>query len=256
MNLENHRHHVGFENHEILMGYTKRTGGRSSYPSDSFNMALYIGDDERNVHAHQDALGRETGFPPENWILPIQTHGGNIREVGTQDAGMNVRRLTGELHDVDGIYTYDPGLLLTMNYADCVPVYMWSRKNSFTALAHAGWRGTSHNITGRMAGSYDGDPADLEVVIGVAINGSCYTVDDAVINALETAGLPACAVEAHQEGFDLDLKAVNRHQAVMAGVDAGSVHVTETGTEETERFFSYRLESGNTGRALAFIGRK
>ncbi|HIW11800.1 MAG TPA: polyphenol oxidase family protein [Candidatus Salinicoccus stercoripullorum] len=256
MDLENHRHYVGFENHEILMGYTKRTGGRSNYPADSFNMALYIGDDDSNVHAHQDTLGREIGFLPENWVLPIQKHGRNIREVEKRCAGMNVRRLTGDLHDVDGIYTYDSGLLLTMNYADCIPVYMWSRKNSFTALAHAGWRGTSHNITGRMAESYDGDPADLEVVIGVGINGHCYTVGGAVINALEAAGLPKEAVESHQDGFDLDLKAVNRHQAIMAGVGADSVHVTEIGTEDTERFFSYRLESGVTGRALAFIGRK
>src|SRR5699024_5189642 len=98
--------------------------------------------------------------------------------------------------------------------------------------------------------------ADLEVVIGVGINGHCYTVGDAVINALEAAGLPKESVESHQDGFDLDLKAVNRHQAIMAGVGADSVHVTEIGTEDTERFFSYRLESGVTGRALAFIGRK
>lgn len=247
---------MGFKNRDILLGYTKRTAGRSNYPSESFNMALYIGDDSANVHAHQDALAAEIGIDPDKWVLPVQKHGGNIREVSEQDAGINVRQLTDALYDVDGIYTYNRDLLLTMNFADCVPVYMWSRKNSFTALAHAGWRGTSHNITGRMAETYDGNPEDLEVVIGVAINSSCYTVDDRVISALEAAGLPQEAVTRHDEGYDLDLKAVNRHQAVRAGVEPDSVHVTEVGTEDLERFFSYRLESGGTGRALAFIGRK
>ncbi len=256
MNLENHNHYVGFGNNDILLGYTKRTDGRSGYPDGSFNMALYIGDDITNVHHHQEALAEEIGIDPENWVLPIQKHGGNIREVSKQHAGINVRKLTDSLHDVDGIYTYDRGLLLTMNFADCVPVYMWSRKNSFTALVHAGWRGTSHNITGRMVEAYDGHPDDLEVAIGVAINGSCYTVDESVIEALQTAGLPEEAVKSHDDGYDLDLKAVNAHQAATAGVSPDSVHVTDIGTEDLEKFFSYRLESGRTGRALAFIGRK
>ncbi|WP_411844003.1 polyphenol oxidase family protein [Salinicoccus sp. HZC-1] len=256
MYMEDHHHYVGLETRDVLLGYTKRTDGGSDYPEDSFNMALYIGDDIKNVHAHQNALAMEIGIDPDNWVLPVQKHGGNIRAVSKQDAGTNIRGLTDSLHNVDGIYTYDRDLLLTMNFADCVPVYMWSRKNSFTALAHAGWRGTSHNITGSLAKKYDGDLRDLEVVVGVSINGSCYTVDDKVINALRAAGLPADAVNEHDEGYDLDLKAVNRHQAIMAGVSPDSVHVTEIGTEDLDRFFSFRLEAGETGRALAFIGRK
>lgn len=256
MNLENHHHYVGLRSRDIFLGYTKRTDGKSSYPSESFNMALYIDDDAANVHDHQEALAAEIGIAPDNWVLPVQKHGGNIHEVSKQDAGINVRELTDSLYDVDGIYTYDRDLLLTMNFADCVPVYIWSKVDSFTALVHAGWRGTSQNITRRMVEIYDGDPEDLYVVIGVAINGSCYTVDDKVVDALSDAELPPKAVKKHDEGYNLDLKAVNEHQAVMAGVKPDSVHVTEIGTEELERFFSYRLESGRTGRALAFIGRK
>lgn len=256
MKFIDHTHHVGNEERDVLFGYTKRTGGRSSYPSGSFNMALYIGDDAANVHHHQDRLGAAAGFPPERWVMPIQKHGGNIEEVTLADAGTNVRELSDQLYDVDGLYTYDPGIMLAMNYADCVPIHIWSRSNGFTALVHAGWRGTSHGIIGRMIERYEGDPKDLTVVIGVAINGPCYTVDAPIIRALEDAGLPEGAVDAHDEGFDLDLKAVNRHQALNAGVDARHIHVSALGTEDLDRFFSYRLEKGETGRALAFIGRK
>ncbi|MFA7744748.1 polyphenol oxidase family protein [Salinicoccus roseus] len=256
MKFIDYTHHVGNEYGDVLFGYTKRTGGRSSYPSGSFNMALYIGDDEANVHHHQDRLGASAGFPPERWVMPIQKHGGNIEEVTLADAGTNVRELSDQLYDVDGLYTYDPGIMLAMNYADCVPIYIWSRSNDFTALVHAGWRGTSHGIIGRMIERYEGDPKDLTVVIGVAINGPCYTVDARIIQALEDTGLPEGAVDAHKEGFDLDLKAVNRHQALNAGVDARHIHVSALGTEDLDRFFSYRLEKGETGRALAFIGRK
>lgn len=256
MKFIDHKHHVGNQSEDVLFGYTKRTGGRSSYPSDSFNMALYIGDDASNVQHHQDCLGEAVGFPPERWVMPIQKHGGNIEEVTLLDAGTNVRKLSDRLYDVDGLYTYEPGIMLAMNYADCVPIHIWSRKNDFTALVHAGWRGTAHGIVGRMIEQYAHDPADLTVVIGVAINGSCYTVDARIIRALEEAGLPDGAVRTHDAGFDLDLKEVNRYQALKAGVDRNHIHVSELGTEDLDRFFSYRLEKGETGRALAFIGRK
>src|SRR5699024_4109846 len=38
-------HFVGALNDDIVLGYTKRSNGLSAYPEDSFNMALYIGDD-------------------------------------------------------------------------------------------------------------------------------------------------------------------------------------------------------------------
>lgn len=255
MKFDNHKHYAGTSADEIVLGYTKRTDGYSDFPSKSFNMALYINDDSSNVHRHQNMLGAEIGFAPDRWVLPIQRHGGNIRQVSLEDAGTNVRELSDALYDVDGLYTYDRGLLLTMNYADCVPVHVWSRKNDFTALLHAGWRGTGHNIIGAMVKEYDGNPQDLSVMIGVAINGACYTVDSKVIHELEKVGLPSAAVEQHDTGWNLDLKTVNQHQALQAGILAENIHISELGTEDVEQFFSYRLEKGQTGRALAFIGR-
>ncbi|MFC3388901.1 polyphenol oxidase family protein [Salinicoccus sesuvii] len=218
-------------------------------------MALYINDDTSNVHQHQNMLAAEVGFSPDRWVLPIQKHGGNIRQVTLEDAGVNVRKQSSTLYDVDGLYTYDRGLLLAMNYADCVPIYVWSRKNNFTALLHAGWRGTACGIIGKLVEKYDGEPQDLSVMIGVAINGACYTVDSKVIQALEEIGLPDSAVEQNGSEWKLDLKTVNRYQALKAGIISENIHVSELGTEDMERFFSYRLENGQTGRALAFIGR-
>ncbi|MFC3419774.1 polyphenol oxidase family protein [Salinicoccus hispanicus] len=255
MKLNIHKHYVGTKVDDILFGYTKRTDGYSDYPSESFNMALYIGDDAVNVHQHQNMLADEIGFAPDRWVLPIQKHGANIKEVGLDDAGTNVRELSDALHDVDGLYTYDRGLLLTMNYADCVPVHVWSSKNDFTALLHAGWRGTAHDIIGTMVREYGNDPKDLSIMIGVAINGACYTVDSKVIHEVEKVGLPSDAVDQNEAGYNLDLKTVNRHQALQAGVLPENIHVSELGTEDVEQFFSYRLEKGQTGRALAFIGR-
>lgn len=249
-----HHHFYGNKDGDCLFGYTKRTDGLSDYPKDSFNMALYIGDDTDNVNRHQDMLANEIDIGPGNWVLPIQTHGGRVSEVTADDRGTNVREHTAGLDDIDAIYTYDENVLLTMNYADCVPVYIYSRINSFTALVHAGWKGTSKEILKRTLDEYDGHPRDLTVLIGISINPSHYEVDDRVINALGDRYLKDAVVET-DSGYQLDLKTVNKNQALDFGVDEDDIHVTPLGTEDTGRFFSYRLEKGKTGRALAFIGR-
>ncbi|WP_462420428.1 peptidoglycan editing factor PgeF [Salinicoccus sp. Marseille-QA3877] len=249
-----HRHFYGNKEGDCLFGYTKRTDGLSDYPKDSFNMALYIGDDTDNVNRHQDMLASEIDISPLNWVLPIQTHGSRVKEVTSNDRGTNVRELTAGLNDIDAIYTYDENVLLTMNYADCVPVYVYSRINSFTALVHAGWKGTSKDILKNTLNEYDGHPCDLTVIIGISINQSHYEVDEKVIDALDDRYLKDAVVET-DSGYQLDLKTVNKNQALDFGVDENDIHVTPLGTEDTDEFFSYRLEKGKTGRALAFIGR-
>ncbi len=256
MKFNNYRHHVGNSLGNVTFGYTKRTGGTSPYPSGAFNMALYIDDDIKNIHHHQDVLASHIGFPPENWVAPIQQHGGTVKEVHAEDGGSNIRRRTDKLTGVDALYTYDADTLLAMNYADCVPVYAFSETDGFIGLAHAGWRGTASEITRKLIGSYRGDPTDLNIVIGVAINGSCYEVDETLIDALGRTSVPDGAITRTAEGFKLDLKKVNGHQARLAGVPNEKIHLTPLGTEDTSTFFSYRIEQGNTGRALAFIGRK
>ena len=45
--------------------------------------------------------------------------------------GMNIEELTDDLYGLDGIFTYDSNILLTMCYADCVPVYFYSEKHGY-----------------------------------------------------------------------------------------------------------------------------
>lgn len=255
MEFKNHDYYVGNKVKDVLFGYTKRTNGFSSYPANSFNMALYIGDDESNVHHHQELLASTINFGTAGWVMPIQRHGGNIKEVTRDDCGKNITALSDDLYDIDGLYTYDTDLLLTMNYADCVPVYVYSTVNSFTALVHAGWRGTSKSVLLNLLNEYDGPAGDLIVIIGVAINGGDYMVDDKVIGTLADDELTG-AVAKVDSGYNLDLKMVNKNQAKKFGIPPANIYITPLGTEDTDTFFSFRLEDGRIGRALAFIGRQ
>ena len=57
--------------------------------------------------------------------------------------------------------------------------------------------------------------------------------------------------------YGIDLKRANELLAIQYGVSPENIVKTNHCTaSETDLFFSYRVEKGNTGRMLAFIGRK
>ena len=110
-------------------------------------MARYV-DDNPNITQHQEILANEIGFDRNNWVFPIQTHGNKVTEITKEHRGMNIEELTDDLYGLDGILLMIP-ILLTMCYADCVPVYFYSEKHG-VGLAHAGWRGTYGEIVKEM----------------------------------------------------------------------------------------------------------
>ena len=46
----------------------------------------------------------------------------------------------------DGVITAEPGLLLAIQTADCIPVLVADRKRRVVGAFHAGWRGTVKRI--------------------------------------------------------------------------------------------------------------
>ncbi|EKU50385.1 peptidoglycan editing factor PgeF [Staphylococcus massiliensis] len=256
-----HQHHVAYEDkclNHVTIGMTTRQGGFSAYPKDSFNMARYIDDDRNNVSQHQDMLANEIQFDVENWVFPIQTHQNHIQEVTRAHRGINIRELTDDLHGIDGIYTYDQDVLLTMCYADCVPIYFYSEKHHYVGLAHAGWRGTVSQIVCNMIDAIDFNLDDLHVVIGPATSNS-YEINADIKSQFEALPIDVNAYidKRDEDRYGIDLKHANQLLCIYKGVPESNIDVTHlTTTEMRDDFFSYHLEKGQTGRMLAFIGQK
>ena len=47
-----------------------------------------------------------------------------------------------DFHDIDGMITDEPGVVLATFYADCVPLYFVDPVHRAIGLSHSGWRGT------------------------------------------------------------------------------------------------------------------
>lgn len=255
------KHHLSYDiedNDNLTIGITIRTKGYSEYPKSSFNMGRYINDNQENVTKHQHILSKEIEFKTDDWVFPIQTHENRVREVFDKDKGTNIDALTEELYGIDGLYTYESNILLTMCFADCVPIYLYDTKEKYVGLCHAGWRGTVSQILKEMLQKYKGDINDLRIVIGPSTSNS-YEINEDIFKKFKALPIDEDEYIEYRgpDKYGIDLKKANELLAIHSGVNPKHIKKSQHCTaNETELFFSYRVEKGNTGRMLAFIGRK
>ena len=86
-------------------------------------MARYISDSAHHITHHQDILANLIGYPRDEWVFLYKHMIVVSLKLQVNIKGTNIDELTDDLHGIDGMYTFDSHILLTMCYADCVPVY-------------------------------------------------------------------------------------------------------------------------------------
>jgi copper oxidase (laccase) domain-containing protein len=127
------------------------------------------------------------------------------------------------------LITNDPEVVLGIYVADCCAIYFVDPVRTVIGIAHSGRKGTEQNIAGmtleRMVTSFGSVPADLVVQLSPCVRPPFYEVDFAaqIVAQLKAGGVRRIYDCGENTGADL------------------------------ERFYSYRVERGLTGRMLAFL---
>ena len=167
---------------------------------------------------------------------------------------------SGAVSEADGIITAEPGLLLGIQTADCIPVLVADPVKRAVGAFHAGWRGTVERIVesgiARMRAEFGSDPADMMAAIGPGIGPCCYTVGAEVRTQFATRFSYADELFIRrEEDLRLNLMEANRRQLLAAGLAENAIAMVGgcTGCQQ-ELFFSHRTSGGHAGRMMAGIG--
>lgn len=247
----------------LVAGFTTKNGGESKGPFLSLNVGFHVNDDKDTVNNNRRHLAEKLHFPQDNWVGAQQTHEINIAKITGKNRGLGAKDYLSSLKQTDGLFTTNQGILLTLCYADCVPLYFLHPESGAVGIAHAGWKGTVHGIAEEMIHTFQSEgisPDDILVVIGPSICEDCYIVDDRVIklvqNRLEhVERKPYNLISDHQ--YKLNLRECNKEILLRAGVQAEKILITSLCTScQEEHFFSHRRDHGKTGRMMSFIGWK
>ncbi|MDO8963297.1 MAG: polyphenol oxidase family protein [Coriobacteriia bacterium] len=244
----------------IVVAFTERTGGRSTGPFASLNLASHVGDDHTSVDENRARLLESLGMERlrDRLTVPEQVHGLTVRAVTGATAGMGAFARTDAPPPVpatDALYTLEPETPLMMCFADCVPVILVATTPvRAVSVVHAGWRGALGRLPGaaavRLSNAAGCEPADLIAYIGPHIGACHYEVGETLLSQFANAFGSIAVAQGR-----LDLSAVVSKSLDEVGVPHSSVvHAGVCTAERTDAFYSYRTE-GLTGRhgAIACI---
>ena len=229
-----------------------RRGGVSPPPWRSLNLGHAVGDAPDNVRANFARACAALKIDPRHTVSCHLVHGNRVLTAEANGRGPQL------LGHADALITRQPGLFLTMRFADCVPLLFFDPVSRSVGLAHAGWRGVMQNVMGAvvqaMQTRFGAHPADIRVVIGPSIGPCCYQVGEDVRRAARAAFGEADLLFDHRaDGMYFNLWQANARQARSAGVTRLTIAGLCTACH-TDEFFSHRAEKGRTGRFGAFIG--
>ncbi|MCM2533489.1 peptidoglycan editing factor PgeF [Neobacillus pocheonensis] len=247
----------------LIAGITTKNGGNSKGCFENLNLGFHVGDTQVDVCSNRTKVAELIQFPLNNWVGAEQTHDIFIKKVTKADCGRGSDSYDHSFKGTDGFYTNEKDILLTLCFADCVPLFFIAPDKHMIGAAHAGWKGTVHGIARKMIeawGSEGINPKQIFIAIGPSICQKCYIVDDYVINIVQNTleDIDKKPYNLISDGqYSLNLKEVNRLLLLRAGVPAQNILMTDYCSScDHKEFFSHRRDQGRTGRMLSFIGWK
>jgi YfiH family protein len=159
--------------------------------------------------------------------------------------------------DGDAAVAAEPGLIVGVETADCLPILLVDPVGRRAAAVHAGWRGTAAGVAKAAvaalvsAGTRRGD---VVAALGPGIGACCYEVGDELREAFGPAGARFFG-EGPRGRLHLDVRAANVHQLLEAGLAEGRIHhVADCTSCRGDLYYSFRRDGRATGRMINYVG--
>lgn len=280
----------------LVHAFSTRQGGVSKAPCEGLNLGFTESDRRHRVEQNRRRFYEALGAGDLVAASLRQVHSSHSFAVTHDGNGQLAYQLAGDSASIpvaaylpagDALMTTEPGILLTIRIADCLPLLLVDPSQRVVAAVHAGWRGALARIIEKAVGdlrrAFGSDPQQMIAALGPSIRACCYDVGDEVVEAFHGSfvnsegffqPLPKGADAARDRytilfmsdyppghapeqapAARLDLIAVARYQLVQAGLKPANIEVADYCTAcRTDLFFSHRREGAGTGRQAAAIG--
>ena len=229
--------------------------GGSRPPFDQFNMGNRYaadGDDPEQVQRNRDLLVPGLALPSApHWLR--QVHGTGVLRFDAPPVAQGV--------DVeptaDAAVTSEPGVVLAILTADCLPVAFAARDGSEVGAAHAGWRGLADGMLEATVAAMRTPASELLAWLGPAAGPAHYEVgEDVYLAFVDTdAGAAEAFVATRPGHWKVDLYALARRRLQAAGLEPGAISGGQhCSIADPQRFYSHRRDR-RTGRMATLVWR-
>ncbi len=233
-----------------------RSGGVSQDEYTSFNHGYGLGDNPELVTHNRLSAYKVGQFGPFQPVLVKQVHSATIMEVDHKQSGQGWLNESEHIPEADGLITMTPGLPLAVKTADCLPVMISSTSGQAIAIIHAGWRGLVNGIIAvtveKLRTCLSIEQQQFIVVLGPCISQNHFSVTKELFNQFEPFGPEAFKI-IDNIGY-VNMQAIARQQLMKLGLNNNNIYQVPGCTfSDSNDYFSYRRDKGNTGRMLSMI---
>ncbi|MEO5711388.1 MAG: peptidoglycan editing factor PgeF [Nocardioidaceae bacterium] len=236
----------------VEIAFTDRHGGTSGGPFASLNLAepgtgSAPPGECHAVRRNVDLAVRTFTRSDTSGVTPPvvrmqQVHGADVRVVTAADADAPPT--------ADALVTVEPGTVLMVRVADCVPVLLADPAAGVVAAVHAGRPGLAAGVVPRAVEAMRSLGANrVRAWVGPHVCGACYEVP-AELRAEVSAVVPESYAVTSWGTPSLDIGAGVLAQLTTAGIEA--VDVSRC-TIEDDDLFSYRRQGVASGRLAGLV---
>lgn len=234
---------------DLIALQSTRNGGVSEGAYFSLNLGSNTGDEAERVHENTIRLCTALGIDAGQLVSSVQVHGTAILAA----------EKPGHYQGFDAIITDKKDLFLCIFTADCYPVLIYDPQHNASGAIHAGWKGSAGGIVMKtieaMQARFNTIPEKCLAYIGTGISPQAYEVGREVALEFPPDSYQHSPFRHKEEKYLLDLGMVNYRQLLASGIPPSNIERSPfCSVSNSELFYSYRRDHGNTGRMVSLIG--
>jgi YfiH family protein len=206
------------------------------------NFGINTSDKLSAIQSNRKALATFLNVDHQKFVITEQVHGDHIEIVDQP----------GFFKKTDGVITVVPGLILTIQVADCAAVMVADQKNMIIGVFHAGWRGAVKRIVSKGIKKMEQlaiQPPQYKAFISPCISQNNFEVGSEVAEKFPSEFVDYTSFKKPH----VNLKQFLKTELMNAGVNGSNIEVSDACTMDDPQFYSFRREREEAGRMLACL---
>ncbi len=193
---------------------------------------------------NRKAIVESFPFDADKLAYPKQVHSNRVRLV----------EKPGIIEETDGVISNNKEFILSIQVADCIPLFLADKQSGNFGLVHSGWRGTANDISKRAIDRMEDVGSNVNstrAIIGPAIHQCCFEVGPEVSSQFDDT----FSITGKDDRQMLDLKSALWHQLIASGIKSENIMIDDDCTNcREDLYYSYRRDGKKSGRMIAIAG--
>ena len=213
------------------------------FRSDKIHAAFSLKTFTHNGNARK-LLSSLINLDPNKIVSPQQVHSSEVKVVD----------VPGKIPFTDAIISTSKSVVLSIQVADCIPLYLADPDNNVIGIVHAGWRGIEKGIVANSINkmiTLGADNNRIIAYIGPSIQKCCFEIGPDVSKKFPIN----FQINSSSDRFFLDLQKLTKNLLINNSISYNNIISSNECTKcNSDKYFSYRNTGLKSGRMIGIIG--